>query len=150
MQSAMVCEFFPPLIFLDLASAVTFTQPLQNQQAEEGGTVTLSCEVSKPSTPVQWKKGGTVLQASDKYRMRQDGAVAELTIHNLSQADAGDYTCDTGDQQTTAAVQLKGGALHGEGLGTALYHGRSTALSNLAAKPSPEMGISEMREFSQG
>ncbi|XP_059694276.1 obscurin isoform X5 [Haemorhous mexicanus] len=89
------------------ASPVTFTQPLQNQQAEEGGTVTLSCEVSKPSTPVQWKKGGTVLRASDKYRMRQDGAVAELTIHNLSEADAGDYTCDTGDQQTTAAVQLK-------------------------------------------
>ncbi|XP_071285988.1 obscurin-like, partial [Agelaius tricolor] len=90
------------------ASAVTFTQPLQNQQAEEGGTVTLSCEVSKPNSPVQWKKGGTVLRASDKYRMRQEGAVAELTIHNLSQADAGDYTCDTGDQQTTAAVQLKG------------------------------------------
>uniref|UniRef100_A0A8D2N1H6 Ig-like domain-containing protein n=1 Tax=Zonotrichia albicollis TaxID=44394 RepID=A0A8D2N1H6_ZONAL len=107
MRSAMTHEFFPSLTFLDLASPVTFTQPLQNQQAEEGGSVTLSCEVSNPSTPVQWKKGGTVLRASDKYRMRQDGAVAELTIHNLSQADAGDYTCDTGDQQTTTTARLE-------------------------------------------
>ncbi|XP_041899175.1 obscurin isoform X8 [Corvus kubaryi] len=89
------------------APPVTFTQPLQNQQAEEGGTVTLSCEVSKSNTTVQWKKAGTVLRPSDKYKMRQAGPVAELTIHNLSEADAGEYTCDTGDQQTTAAVSLK-------------------------------------------
>lgn len=128
---------FPPLIFLDLASPVTFTQPLQNQQAEEGGSVTLSCEVSKPNTSVQWKKAGTVLRPSDKYRMRQEGSLAELTIHNLSEADAGEYTCDTGDQQTTAAVHLKGGALRGEELGTAWYRARDTGLSNLAAKPCP-------------
>uniref|UniRef100_A0A8C5ICV1 Ig-like domain-containing protein n=1 Tax=Junco hyemalis TaxID=40217 RepID=A0A8C5ICV1_JUNHY len=97
--SAVTHEFFPLLTFLDIASPVTFTQPLQNQQAEEGGSVTLSCEVSNPSTPVQWKKGGTVLRASDKYRMRQDGAVAQ---------DAGEYTCDSGDQQTTAYLQVKG------------------------------------------
>ncbi|XP_023777818.1 obscurin [Cyanistes caeruleus] len=89
------------------ASPVTFTQPLQNQQAEEGSTVTLSCEVSKSNTTVQWKKAGTVLRPSDKYKMRQEGSVAELTIHNLSEADAGEYTCDAGEQQTTAAVHLK-------------------------------------------
>ncbi|XP_064495791.1 obscurin [Pseudopipra pipra] len=89
------------------ALPVTFTQPLQNQQAEEGGTITLSCEVSRSNTAVQWKKGGTVLRPSDKYKMCQAGPVAELTIHNLSGADAGEYTCDTGDQQTTAVVHLK-------------------------------------------
>lgn len=134
MSSAVTHDFFfLPLIFLDLASPVTFTQPLKSQQAEEGGTVTLSCEVSKASSTVQWKKAGTVLHPSDKYKMRQEGSLAELTIHNLSQADAGEYTCDTGDQQTTAAVHLKGGALHGEGLGTAWHHGRGTGVSNLAA-----------------
>lgn len=116
-QSATTRGFFSPLISPGLASPVTFTQPLQNQQAEEGGTVTLSCKVSKSNTAVQWKKAGTVLRPSDKYKMRQVGSVAELTIHNLSEADAGEYTCDTGDQQTTAAVCLKGGALHGEELG---------------------------------
>lgn len=74
----------------------------------------MSCEVSKSNTAVQWKKAGTVLRPSDKYKMRQAGSVAELTIHNLSEADAGEYTCDTGDQQTTAAVRLKGGASYRE------------------------------------
>ncbi|XP_053913944.1 obscurin isoform X11 [Cuculus canorus] len=89
------------------ALPVTFTQPLQNQQAEEGGTITLSCEISKSNAAVQWKKAGTVLRPSDKYKMRQAGSVAELTIHNLSKTDAGEYVCDTGDQQTTAAVLVK-------------------------------------------
>ncbi|NXK09723.1 OBSCN protein, partial [Herpetotheres cachinnans] len=70
------------------ALPVVFTQPLQNQQAEEGGTITLSCEISKSNATVQWKKAGKVLRPSDKYKMRQAGSVAELTIHNLSEADA--------------------------------------------------------------
>ncbi|GAB0185061.1 obscurin [Grus japonensis] len=89
------------------ALPVIFTQPLQNQQAEEGGTITLSCEISKSNVAVQWKKAGTVLRPSEKYKMHQAGSMAELTIHNLSEADAGEYVCDTGDQQTTAAVFVK-------------------------------------------
>ncbi|PKK31954.1 obscurin, cytoskeletal calmodulin and titin-interacting RhoGEF, transcript variant X12 [Columba livia] len=89
------------------ALPVTFTKPLQNQQAEEGGTVTLSCEISKSNAAVKWKKAGTVLRPSEKYKMHQTGSVAELTIRHLSEADGGEYTCDTGDQQTTAAVLVK-------------------------------------------
>uniref|UniRef100_A0A672TQ42 Obscurin n=1 Tax=Strigops habroptila TaxID=2489341 RepID=A0A672TQ42_STRHB len=90
-----------------LTVKVTFTQPLQNQQAEAGGTITLSCEISKSNATVQWKKAGTVLRPSNKYKMHQAGSMAELTIHNLSEADAGEYMCDTGDQQTTASVLVK-------------------------------------------
>lgn len=111
-QSSMKQAF--PLISLGLALPVIFTQPLQNQQAEEGGTVTLSCEISKPNATVQWKKDGTVLRPSDKYKMHQSGAVAELTIRNLREADAGEYMCNTGDQQTTAVVHVKGRAGHGK------------------------------------
>ncbi|XP_019363471.1 PREDICTED: obscurin [Gavialis gangeticus] len=89
------------------ALPVLFIQPLQNQQAEEGGTITLSCEISKPNAPVKWKKSGKLLQPSDKYKMNQSGLVAELTICNLKDGDAGEYTCDTGDQQTTAALSVK-------------------------------------------
>ncbi|XP_019399214.1 PREDICTED: obscurin [Crocodylus porosus] len=89
------------------ALPVLFLQPLQNQQAEEGGTITLSCEISKPNAPVKWKKSGKLLQPSDKYKMNQSGLVAELTICNLRDGDAGEYTCDTGDQQTTAALSVK-------------------------------------------
>jgi len=117
---------FFPLVCLGLALPVIFTQPLQNQQAEEGGTITLSCETSKPNAAVQWKKAGTVLRPSDKYKMHQAGPMAELTICNLSEADAGEYTCDTEDQQTTAAVLVKGGALRGQELNGAWYHSRGT------------------------
>ncbi|XP_025067413.1 obscurin isoform X12 [Alligator sinensis] len=89
------------------ALPVLFIQPLQNQQAEEGGTITLSCEISKPNAPIKWKKSGKLLQPSDKYKMHQSGLVAELTICNLKEGDAGEYTCDTGDQQTTAALSVK-------------------------------------------
>lgn len=144
---------FSPLIYLGLALPVTFTQPLQNQQAEEGGTITLSCEISKPNAAVQWKKAGTVLRPSSKYKMRQAGSVAELTIHNLSEADAGEYTCDTGDQQTAAAVVVKGGLLCGEERNRACYRGRGTGLRNLTARRCPALKpnrISEVTVISEG
>lgn len=94
-----------------------------------------------------------MLRPSGKYKMRQAGSVAELTIHNLSEADAGEYTCDTGDQQTTAAVLVKGRALCGEEMNRAWYHGRGTGLSNLTARrcPTPKLiQISEMTVISEG
>lgn len=143
----MKYNFFP-LIYLGLALPVTFTKPLQNQQAEEGGTVTLSCEISKSNAAVQWKKAGKVLQPSDKYKMHQAGSVAELTIRNLSEADAGEYTCNAGDQQTTAAVLVKGGTLCGEELNRAWYRGRGTRLSNLTARhcPVPKLNHGDLKD----
>ncbi|KAJ7322096.1 hypothetical protein JRQ81_018383, partial [Phrynocephalus forsythii] len=84
-----------------------FTKLLENQQADEGATVTLSCELSKPGVPVQWKKEGVLLRAGDKHKMKQVGATVELTICKLSAADAGEYSCSTQDHKTTAALLVK-------------------------------------------
>ncbi|XP_077160177.1 obscurin isoform X7 [Paroedura picta] len=84
-----------------------FLKPLESQEAEEGGSVTLSCEISKHGASVQWKKEGSLLRPSDKCQMKQAGAVAELTICKLTASDGGEYTCDTGDQKTTAALLVK-------------------------------------------
>lgn len=139
-----------PLISLGLALPVIFTQLLQNQQAEEGGTVTLSCEISKPNATVQWKKAGTVLRPSDKYKMRQSGSVAELTIHNLREADAGEYMCDTGDQQTTAVVHMKGRASRGKMWYRDRCYGSGTWLSNSTVRHCPvPRGISKTRVISK-
>ncbi|KAJ6655088.1 hypothetical protein lerEdw1_005992 [Lerista edwardsae] len=89
------------------ALPVLFTKSLENQEAEQGSTVTLSCEISKEGAPVQWKKDRSLLRPGDKYRMKQVGVVVELIIGKLSAADAGEYTCDTGDHQTTAALLVK-------------------------------------------
>ncbi|XP_065810254.1 obscurin isoform X2 [Labrus bergylta] len=86
-----------------------FHKELKNQDAVEGDAVTLHCELSKPGVRVEWRKGGMVLQPSKKYEMKQEGCVEELCIRNLEPEDSGYYTCDAGDQLTTAslAVQVK-------------------------------------------
>ncbi|XP_075172031.1 obscurin isoform X19 [Anomaloglossus baeobatrachus] len=89
------------------ALPVRFKQDLKDLDAEEGSTVTLSCEVTKADAHVMWKKGVTVLQTNDKYEFRQKGTVVELVVHNVKSEDSGTYTCDTGDQQTSARVKVQ-------------------------------------------
>ncbi|XP_041658846.1 obscurin isoform X22 [Cheilinus undulatus] len=88
---------------------VFFRKELKNQDAVEGDDITLCCELSKPSFRVEWRKGGMVLQPGKKFEMRQEGCIQELCIRNLIPEDSGYYTCDAGDQLTTAslAVQAK-------------------------------------------
>lgn len=69
--------------------------------------VTLRCELTKTAS-VEWKKGHTVLKPSEKYKMRQKDVTAELVIHNLNENDAGDYTCECGDKQSTASLAVHG------------------------------------------
>ncbi|XP_040910986.1 obscurin isoform X7 [Toxotes jaculatrix] len=88
---------------------VFFQKELKNQDAIEGDDIALRCELSKPGVRVEWRKGGMVLQPGKKYEMRQEGRFQELFIRNLEPEDSGYYTCDSGDQLTTAslAVQVK-------------------------------------------
>ncbi|XP_035527000.1 obscurin isoform X30 [Morone saxatilis] len=88
---------------------VFFRKELKNQDAIECDDITLRCEMSKPGVRVEWRKGGMVLQPGKKYEMRQEGCIHELCMRNLEPEDSGYYTCDAGDQLTTAslAVQVK-------------------------------------------
>lgn len=74
----------------------------------EGDDVTLHCELSKPGVHAEWRKGGVVLQPGKKYEMRQQGCIQELRIRNLEPEDNGFYTCDAGDQLTTASLAVQG------------------------------------------
>lgn len=87
---------------------VFFRKELKNQDATEGDDVTLRCELSKPGVRVEWRKGGMVLHAGKKFEMRQEGCVQELCIRNLVPEDNGYYTCDAGDQLTTASLVVQG------------------------------------------
>ncbi|GCC29258.1 hypothetical protein chiPu_0007696 [Chiloscyllium punctatum] len=88
------------------ALPVLFRQELQNEEAEEGNVVTLHCELTKPGAPVEWRKGSLTLHSSNKYEMKQDGPIVQLSIHNVNVEDAGQYTCDSGDQQTTGYLKV--------------------------------------------
>ncbi|XP_017322293.1 obscurin isoform X6 [Ictalurus punctatus] len=84
-----------------------FTQELKDQKAMEKGSVTWCCELSKPGIPVQWRKGEVDLCSCTKYECRQDGHLIQLIIHDLDPEDSGVYTCDSGDQKTTAHLEVK-------------------------------------------
>lgn len=85
-----------------------FTKNLTDEEATEGKSVSLRCELNKAAANVEWKKGFKTLKSSDKYKMKREGVVAELVIQNLDTADAGNYSCVCGDQQTMAVLTVHG------------------------------------------
>ncbi|XP_016146844.1 obscurin-like isoform X10 [Sinocyclocheilus grahami] len=89
------------------ALPVVFIHELQNLECDIGGSATLSCELSKPVVPVQWKKGSHVIQSEGKYVIRQIASKVELKITDLKSEDEGDYTCVCGDKATTANMKIK-------------------------------------------
>uniref|UniRef100_A0A3Q1BNW2 non-specific serine/threonine protein kinase n=1 Tax=Amphiprion ocellaris TaxID=80972 RepID=A0A3Q1BNW2_AMPOC len=89
------------------ALPLTFKQKLESRETEEGLSVTLCCELSKPGVPVEWKKGTQVLKSGEKYQMKQKASVNELVISKVVPEDSGDYSCVCGDQKTTANLKIK-------------------------------------------
>ena len=73
----------------------------------EGATAKLRCELSKAG-PVEWRKGPTTLRAGHRVSLRQDGAVCELEIRELTVEDAGEYSCVCGQERTSAALAVRG------------------------------------------
>lgn len=90
------------------ALPVTFKQKLKNVQVEEGSSLTLYCEISKPGVPVEWRRAGDLLENADKYQMKQRETALELTIRDVDPEDSGVYTCLCRDQRTKATVKVVG------------------------------------------
>lgn len=89
-----------------IAQPITFKRKLKSQVVEEGNSVTLQCEVSKPGLLVEWRKGQELLKSGEKYRMRQRGCMLELKIFNLICEDSEIYSCSSGNVQTSARVTV--------------------------------------------
>lgn len=83
---------------------------LINQEATEGNSVTLRCELSKTAPSVEWRRAGQLLKNGDKYQMRKKDLQLEMKVTDLSLDDAGDYTCTCGEHMTKAKVIVNGGS----------------------------------------
>uniref|UniRef100_A0A671MR45 Ig-like domain-containing protein n=1 Tax=Sinocyclocheilus anshuiensis TaxID=1608454 RepID=A0A671MR45_9TELE len=81
-----------------------FKGQMKNQQVTEGGKVLLSCELSKPGCQVQWKKGTESLKHGGRYQITQRDTMCELQISDLVTEDSGVYSCECGNEKTTANV----------------------------------------------
>lgn len=68
----------------------------------------LRCELDKPASSVEWRKGAELLRNGDKYQMRKKDLQVEMKIADLSLDDTGDYSCICGEQRTRATVTVNG------------------------------------------
>ncbi|TRY90214.1 hypothetical protein DNTS_005822 [Danionella cerebrum] len=87
---------------------ISFTKELGSQEATEGGSASLSCEMSTSEASVTWKKGNQVLTEGKKYSIKKDGTIQILEINELLVEDAGEYMCEAGDKQSKATLTVKG------------------------------------------
>ncbi|XP_077795175.1 obscurin isoform X36 [Macaca mulatta] len=75
-------------------------QSVHNEvQTEAGASATLSCEVAQAQTEVTWYKDGKKLSSSSKVRVEASGCMRQLVVQQAVQADAGEYSCEAGDQR---------------------------------------------------
>lgn len=68
----------------------------------------LRCELTKPASAVEWRRGGELLKNGDKYQMRKKDLQVEMKVEDLCVEDSGDYTCICGEQRTTAEIRVNG------------------------------------------
>lgn len=76
--------------------------------AKEKGSATLSSKFSTAPKEVSWFKGQTLLDASDKYSLKQDAVRAQLTIQKLTGEDTGEYSCQSAAAKTKATLTVEG------------------------------------------
>ncbi|KAI4883548.1 hypothetical protein NFI96_026922, partial [Prochilodus magdalenae] len=86
---------------------IKFVKPLFDTVAHKDGMITLRCEVCKPKADVQWLKDGIEIIPSRRFSIRADGVGRSLTIHRITKEDAGEYTCESRDDCTTARIRVE-------------------------------------------
>ncbi len=86
---------------------VKFVRPLENVISLKGSSLILRCEVSKPKGDVQWLKDGREISPSRRHTIRAQGRERSFTIHQLLEEDAGEYTCESTDDRTSAVVTVE-------------------------------------------
>lgn len=72
--------------------------------ALENAVVSFELSVSHDTVPVRWFHKNVELKQSDKYKMISQRKVHKLMLHNISPADAGEYTAFVGQLECKAKL----------------------------------------------
>ncbi|XP_057192716.1 obscurin-like protein 1 isoform X8 [Triplophysa rosa] len=85
---------------------VKFSKPLENVVGLKSCNVVLKCELHKSKGDVQWLKDNQEIVPNRHFTIRAEGRVRSLTIHNVSEDDAGEYACESKDERTSANIAV--------------------------------------------
>lgn len=69
---------------------------------------TLSCEVSDAKTEVKWFRDGKQLNSSKTVHMESKGKSRQLVLENVERKDAGEYTCEVGNEKLVFKIRVEG------------------------------------------
>uniref|UniRef100_A0A8C2KXV9 Obscurin-like protein 1 n=1 Tax=Cyprinus carpio TaxID=7962 RepID=A0A8C2KXV9_CYPCA len=86
------------------STKLKFSKPLENVVGLKGSDVVLKCELYKSKGDVQWLKGSQEIAPNRHFTIRAEGRVRSLTIHDVTEDDAGEYACESKDERTSATV----------------------------------------------
>lgn len=70
---------------------------------------------------MKWSKDGKSIRKSQKYEISQEQMLIKLTIHNVTDKDSGEYSCEvTGGPTSKAKLEIKGKVFKNGGLSSFL------------------------------
>ncbi|XP_062353995.1 obscurin-like protein 1 [Cinclus cinclus] len=86
---------------------VKFLRGLSDVRARQGERVVLWCELCKARGDVVWRKDGRVLAPGPRRQMTAEGRERSLVLSRVEPEDAGEYCCESNDDQTLATLTVQ-------------------------------------------
>ncbi|XP_037999584.1 obscurin-like protein 1 isoform X1 [Motacilla alba alba] len=86
---------------------VKFLRGLSDVRARQGERVVLWCELCKARGDVVWRKDGRVLAPGPRRQMTAEGRERSLVLTRVEPRDAGEYCCESNDDQTLATLTVQ-------------------------------------------
>uniref|UniRef100_A0A8D0F1L4 Obscurin n=1 Tax=Strix occidentalis caurina TaxID=311401 RepID=A0A8D0F1L4_STROC len=86
---------------------IQITRKMEDKTALERHSVILSCDFRPSPKVVKWFKGHTLIESSEKYKIKREQHSAELKILKVKPEDAGVYKCRAGNAETEATLTVE-------------------------------------------
>ncbi|XP_010295196.1 PREDICTED: obscurin-like, partial [Phaethon lepturus] len=86
---------------------VKFAKKLEAVNAEIGGSVSLTCDVSHAKGKVMWRRNGVEIKPSKRFQIHEEGVKRTLTITGIRAEDEGEYSCESRDDKSSITITPK-------------------------------------------